>query len=87
MAKRTTPYQPYPCEEYYESGEYATYDCSLEPVAVVGVPRAKEIAAGSSLTCALTVDGEVYAWGDVYSDQEDDEVPPWKVPLGEAEEL
>lgn len=41
-----------------------TIVCSTLPVAVSGLPKVMEVAVGQQHSCALTVDGAVYCWGN-----------------------
>ncbi len=38
--------------------------CADQPVPVAGGLRFKSLAAGNSFTCGVTVQGEIYCWGD-----------------------
>jgi len=38
--------------------------CSKTPVAVPGLPKVMDVAVGQQHSCALTVDGAVYCWGN-----------------------
>ena len=41
-----------------------TIVCSKTPVAVPGLPKVMDVAVGQQHSCALTVDGAVYCWGN-----------------------
>lgn len=56
-------------DECWYQGDAAGYHCSFSPIRVTGLPSVSTVSVGGVHALALTLDGDVYAWGSAMHGQ------------------